>query len=63
MEAKRRWISGAIKHPGALHKALKVPGGEKIPQQKLEKAMHSSNPKLAKRANLANTLKRINRGR
>ena len=51
------WIQGAIKHPGALHKALHVPKGEKIPEKKLEKAEHSSNPHLAKKARLAETLK------
>lgn len=56
-----KWIQGAIKKPGALHKALGVPKGEKIPEKKLEKAEHSSNPKLAKRARLAETLKRFNR--
>jgi hypothetical protein len=55
------WIQGAIKHPGALHKALKVPAGEKIPAKKLAKAEHSSNPKLAKRAHLAETLKRLHK--
>lgn len=56
-----KWIQGAIKHKGALHKALHVPEGEKIPEKKLEKAAHSDNPKLAKRANLAKTLKRMHR--
>ena len=54
-----KWIQSAIKHPGALHKSLHVPAGEKIPAKKLEKAAHSSNPTLAKRANLAKTLKRM----
>ena len=52
-----KWIQGAIKHPGALHKALHVASGEKIPAKKLAKATHSENPKLAKRARLAETLK------
>jgi len=52
-----QWIQGAIKHPGALHKELGVPQGEKIPQKKLAKAASSDNPKLAKRAKLAETLK------
>jgi hypothetical protein len=56
---KIKWIQGAIKHPGSLHKALKVPEGEKIPAKKLEKATHSKNPKLAKKAHLAETLKRM----
>jgi hypothetical protein len=56
---KIKWIQGAIKHPGSLHKALHVPEGEKIPAKKLEKAAHSKNPKLAKKAHLAETLKRM----
>lgn len=54
-----QWIQGAIKHPGALHKELGVAKGEKIPAKKLAKAAHSDNPKLAKRARLAETLKRM----
>lgn len=26
----KKWIQGAIKHPGALHKALGVPAGKKF---------------------------------
>ena len=59
--AEGKWIQGAIKHKGALHKSLHVPAGEKIPAKKLEKATHSSNPKLAKRANLAKTLKSLHK--
>jgi hypothetical protein len=53
------WIKGAIKHPGALRKSLKVKEGETIPTGKLTKASHSENPTLAKRANLALTLKKL----
>jgi hypothetical protein len=53
----KNWIKGAIKHPGALHKSLGVPEGERIPAKKLDKAAHSDNPKLARRARLAETLK------
>ena len=55
--AKKKWIQGAIKHPGALHKALDVPQGQKIPLKKLKKAEHSFNPKIARQAHLAATLK------
>jgi len=51
------WIAGATQNKGALHKALGVPKGEKIPEKKLEKAEHSDNPKMRKRAMLAETLK------
>lgn len=57
MADKKKWIAGAIKHPGALHKELKVPEGKKIPEKKLVKAEHSKNPTLKKRAVLAETLK------
>jgi hypothetical protein len=53
----KKWIQGAIKHPGALHRELGVPEGKKIPAAKLEKAEHSKNPTERKRANLARTLK------
>ncbi len=56
-----QWIQSAIKHPGALHEELHVPKGEKIPAKKLNKAAHSDNPKLAKRANLAKTLGRLHK--
>jgi hypothetical protein len=52
-----KWIQGAIKKPGALHKSLGVPEGKKIPEAKLKKAEHSKNPTTAKRARLAETLK------
>lgn len=52
-----KWIEKAVKKPGALHKALHVKAGEKIPEAKLEKALHSKNPLTAKRANFAKTLR------
>lgn len=51
-----KWIQGAIKHPGALHKALHIPADKKIPEKKLMKAELSSTPKIRKMANLAKTL-------
>jgi hypothetical protein len=57
----KNWIAGAIKHPGALHRSLHVPQGETIPTGKLNKAAHSENPTMAKRANLAKTLKALHR--
>ena len=55
----KKWIQGAIKHPGKLHRALGVPKGEKIPAKKLSKAAHSTNPTLRKEANLAKTLAKL----
>jgi hypothetical protein len=59
MAEKKNWIAGAIKKPGALHKALHVKEGKKIPESKLEKAEHSKNPLMKKRASLAETLKKM----
>jgi hypothetical protein len=55
----KKWIQKAIKHPGALHKELGVPIGKKIPEAKMEKALHSENPRMRKQANLARTLRGI----
>jgi len=57
--AEKKWIQGAIKHKGALHKTLGVPEGKKIPEKKLQKAEHSKNPTTRKRAVLAETLKKM----
>ena len=57
----RMWIQKAIKHPGALHKALRIPKGTKIPEGRLEKAEHSRSPLMRKRAHLAETLKKLHR--
>jgi hypothetical protein len=59
--ADKKWIKGAIKHPGKLHKDLGVPQDKKIPAKKLEKAEHSKNPAIRKEANLAKTLKGFNK--
>lgn len=56
MKKGGKWIQGAIKHPGALHKQLGVPQGEKIPAKKLAKAAEAGGT-LGKRARLAETLK------
>lgn len=56
-----KWIQGAIKKPGALHKELGVPEGKKIPQGKLKKAANAGG-KEGKRARLAETLEGMNKG-
>jgi hypothetical protein len=52
-------ISGAIKHPGALHRELGVKQGKPIPASKLKAAEKSKNPTERKRADLAATLKKF----
>jgi hypothetical protein len=54
----KKWIAGAIKHPGALHKEMGVPAGKKIPAKKLDKAAKAGG-KLGQRARLAKTLKKM----
>ena len=52
------WIKGAIKHPGALHRQLHVPAGQKIPAGKLAAAAKKGGT-LGRRARLAETLKKM----
>ena len=57
--AEKKWIQKAIKKPGSLRKSLGVKKGEKIPASKLKKAEKSKNPTTRKRAQLAETLKKM----
>lgn len=54
--ARKNFIQDMHMKKGALHRSLHVPKGEKIPEWKLEKAEHSKNPLMRKRAHLAETL-------
>ena len=51
------WIAEATQNTGGLHRSLGIPEGEKIPEKKIKAAEKSDNPKLAKQARLAETLK------
>ena len=51
-----KWISKAIKKPGALHKALGVSGEKKIPAKKLT-VKEGDSPLMKKRETLAKTLR------
>jgi len=53
------WIAGATKNKGALHRALGVPVGTKIPVSKMKSALASSNPRVRKEAALARTLSKL----
>ena len=57
---EEKWIQKAISKPGALHKQLHVPAGEKIPAEKLDVAAEKGG-KLGKRARLAKTLKSLHK--
>ena len=54
--AKKNWIAGAIKKPGALRSQLGVKGDKPIPAAKLAAAAKKGG-KLGQRARLAQTLK------
>lgn len=56
-----KWIQRAIKRKGSLHDAMHIPESKKIPMAALEKAAHSKSKLMRERANLAMTLKRMNR--
>ena len=45
-----------MKRPGALHHHLGVPEGDKIPEDKLDMAARSKNPKVRREAALARIL-------
>ncbi len=51
-----KWVKGAIKKPGALHKELGIKEGKKIPEKTLAKAAKAPG-KEGQRARLAETLK------
>lgn len=55
----KNWIAGATKNKGALHRALGVPEGKKIPAAKMAAAKKSSNPKVRKEAAVAGTLAKL----
>lgn len=54
------FIKKAIKRPGALHKALGVPKGQKIPASKLNAAAKKKG-RVGKEARFAKTLKKLNK--
>jgi hypothetical protein len=56
----KKFIQQAIKKPGALHKQLGVPQGQKIPAKKLAAAA-TKGGKLGQRARFAQTLKKLNK--
>lgn len=59
-KSKKNWIQGAIKKPGALRETLGAKKGKDIPVAKLKKAAKGKGI-TAKRANLAITLKKMNK--
>ena len=60
MAEKKNWIAGAISKPGALRKSLGAKKGEPIPAKKLAEAAKGKGT-TAKRARLAQTLKKLHK--
>jgi hypothetical protein len=58
MAEKKKWIQGAIKHPGALRRELGAKAGHPIPAKKLNAAAKEGG-KIGQRARLAKTLKKL----
>lgn len=58
----KKWIADAIKKPGALRKELGAKKGKPIPEKKLEEAAKKPG-KEGKRARLAETLKKMHKGK
>ncbi len=56
--AGKKFIKGAIKHPGALHAQLGVPQGQKIPAGKIAAAAKKGGT-LGRRARFAQTLAKL----
>lgn len=54
----RNFIKGAIKRPGALHRALGVPEGQKIPKKKIAAAAKKKG-RVGQEARLAKTLAKL----
>lgn len=59
-KAKKNWIAGAIKKPGALRASLGVKAGKTIPAKKLSAAAKKGG-KMGQRARLAMTLKKLSK--
>ena len=43
---------------GSLHRATGTPQGQKIPEAKIQSALHSDNPKLRKKAQFAENVRK-----
>ena len=60
IDEDKKWIQKAIQKPGALHQALGVPQGEKIPASKLA-VKPGDSTKMKRRKILAKTLSHLHK--
>lgn len=58
----KKWIKGAIKHPGSLRKTLGAKAGKPIPKAKLNAAAKKGGT-TGRRARLALTLAKLRKGK
>ena len=56
--SRKRWIQSAIKKPGALHRMLGIPVGDKIPLDILKSAAEKPG-KMGQRARFALNMRKI----
>lgn len=56
--SSKNWIKGAIGRPGALHDALGIPQGQKIPEDRLNAAAKQKG-RVGAEARLAKTLRKM----
>ncbi len=57
----KKWIQGAIKHPGAFTEWCKKQGFSGATEECIAKGKKSKNPTVRKRATLAQTLKKMHK--
>jgi len=55
----KRWIKGAVKRPGRLHRYFNIPENETIPVARLEELARGKNKSLAAAARLALRLRKM----
>lgn len=61
--AAEQWIQDAVKKPGDLHKKLHIPEDEKIPESKIEEAEESGSKDLKEKAQFAENVKGLGKGK
>jgi len=60
LKMAKNWIAGATKNKGALHRALGVPEGTKIPAKKVAASAQKGGT-LGRQARLAQTLSKMHK--
>lgn len=61
MAKDKKWIQKAIKHPGSFTEWCKKQGFKGVTKECIEMGKRSKNPTIRKRANLAETLRKMSK--